>query len=169
MSRYSAIAESQTAQLSGTPSGTTVNGYMFAVVPGASANLKLRRVRLGLRGPSGAITDQQIAVGVYLQTARASGTGFSTNTFNRTDPRARAASATGIDVTTATTLGTSGPTIGAQVDEIIFNSKSGYDIPFENLEEWIVDQGTANAYAFINLGQTLPASSICGIMVEIEE
>src|SRR5581483_212659 len=113
MGRFVAAVESQAAQLAGAPSGTTFNGYFAAVVAGSSANFKLRRVILGVRAGASVPTSQQMTVAVYRQTVRVVGTGFSTVAGLALDPRGAATAITGIDVTTATSAGTTGPTIGA--------------------------------------------------------
>lgn len=170
MGRFRAAVESQTAQAAGTPSGTTFNGYFAAVVAGASANFKLRRVYLGVRAGASVPTSQQMTVALYRQTVRVVGTGFSTVTGLNMDGRGAATAITGVDVTTATAAGTTGPTIGANpLAKWSFNTQSALDIPFELLEEMYCDQGTANGLAFVNIGNALPASHLFTLDVEWEE
>jgi hypothetical protein len=170
MGRFKAAVESQTAQLAGAPSGTTFNGYFAAVVAGSSANFKLRRVILGVRAGASVPTSQQMTVAVYRQTVRVAGTGFSTVAGLAMDPRAAATAITGIDITTAATAGTTGPTIGANpLERLSFNTQSMLDIPYELLEELTCDQGTANGIAFVNLGNALPASHLFTLSAEWEE
>jgi len=170
MGRFVAAVESQAAQLAGAPSGTTFNGYFAAVVAGSSANFKLRRVILGVRAGASVPTSQQMTVAVYRQTVRVVGTGFSTVAGLALDPRGAATAITGIDVTTATSAGTTGPTIGANpLARLSFNTQSAMDVPMELLEEWICDQGTANGIAFVNLGNALPASHLFTLSCEWEE
>lgn len=170
MGRFKAAVESQAAQLAGAPSGTTFNGYFAAVVAGASANYKLRRVLLGVRAGAGVPTSQQFTVGVYRQTVRAAGTGFSTVTFQNMDQRGAASAITGVDITTGTAAGTTGPTIGANpLCRLTLNTQSTLDVPYEFLEEFVCDQGTANGLAFVNIGNTLPASHLITIDLEAEE
>jgi hypothetical protein len=52
---------------------------------------------------------------------------------------------------------------------VSFNSQSGVDLPFELLEELILTLGTANGFAFINVGNTLPASHLYTLAIEWEE
>src|SRR5438309_2050097 len=111
MGRFKGAVESQTAQAAGTPSGTTFNGYFAAIVAGSAANFKCRRVILGVRAGATVPTSQQYTVAIYRQTVRVVGTGFSTVTMLNMDPRGAASAITGIDITTATTAGTTGPTI----------------------------------------------------------
>ena len=170
MARFKASAEGQTAQPAGAPSGTTFNGYFAAVVAGASANYKLRRCHLGVRAGATTPTSQQITVGIYRQTVRPAGTGFGTKTGIAMDPRSAATAITGLDFTTAAAAGTTGPTIGAEaMERLTFNDQSGYDVPWELLEELICDQATANGIAFVNLGNALPTAHLYTIDVEWEE
>lgn len=168
MSRLSLVAESQTAQLAGVNSGTTVNGYVGAAVAGASANFRLRRLLIGLRGSTSAVTDYQLTLAIYRQTTRAAGTGLTNKAFNNLDPRAVADPTSGFDVTTATTLGTTAPVLGAQLQEQSFNTKVGFDWPWEFMEELYCDQGTANGLAFVIIGNPLPASCVLTLTPEIE-
>jgi hypothetical protein len=170
VARFAAAVESQAAQLAGTPSGTTFNGYFAAVVAGAAANFKLRRALLGVRAGASVPTSQQMTVALYRQSVRVVGTGFSTVTGGALDPRSAATAITGVDVTTAAAAGTTGPTIGANpLHRFSFNTQSTLDIPAEFLEEWICDQGTANGLAFVNLGNALPASHLFTLSLEWEE
>lgn len=170
MSRFQSVAESQTAQLAGTPSGLTFNGYFAALVAGASANFKLRRVKIGVRAGASVPTSQQVTVAVYRQTVRPAGTGLATRTPQNLDGRAAASAITGLDSTTAAAAGTTGPTLGANpLDEFTFNTQQGLDIPWELLEEWFCDQGTANGIAFVNIGNALPAAHLFTLSTEHEE
>lgn len=170
MGRFRAAVESQAAQPAGVPVTTTFNGYFAAVVAGASANFKLRRVIIGVRAGASVPTSQQMTVAVYRQTVRVVGTGFSTVVGQNMDPRGAASATTGVDVTTAATAGTTGPTIGANpLVKLSFNTQAAFDVPFEMLEELICDQGTANGLAFVNIGNALPASHLFTLDVEIEE
>jgi hypothetical protein len=76
---------------------------------------------------------------------------------------------TGIIVTTATTIGTTGPTLATNpLYKWTFNTQTGWDIPVELLEECVCAIGTANGLAFVNIGNTLPASHSIRLNVEIE-
>jgi hypothetical protein len=170
MGRFKAVGESQAAQLAGLPVTTTLNGYFAALVAGASANYKLRRLVLGVRAGAAVPTSQQMSVALYRQTVRMVGTGLATTVGINMDPRGAASAITGLDTTTATTAGTTGPTLGAaKIGEITYNTQSGYDGPWEFLEELISDQGTANGIAFVNIGNPLPASHLFTFDLEWEE
>lgn len=170
MGRFKGVVESQAAQLAGLPSGTTFNGYFAAIVAGASANFKLRRVTLGVRAGATVPTSQQYSVAIYRQSVRVVGTGFSTVTMQNMDQRGAASAITGIDVTTATAAGTTGPTLGAnKLGEWTLNTQSAADIPYELLEEMVCDQGTANGWAFVNIGNALPSAHLFTLDIEAEE
>jgi hypothetical protein len=170
MARFAAAVESQAAQAAGAPVTTTFNGYFAAIVAGASANFKVRRVQLGVRAGASVPTSQQMTVAAYRQTVRVAGTGISTVTGLALDPRSAATAITGVDVTTATTAGTTGPTIGANpLYRWSFNTQSTLDLPYEFLEELVGDQGTANGIAFVNIGNALPASHLFTLGLEWEE
>lgn len=170
MGRCVASVESQTAQPAGVPSGTTFNGYFAAVVAGASANFKLRRVKIGVRGPSGSVTSQQNTVAIYRQSVRAAGTGFSTTTGQNLDQRGGASQITGVDITTAAAAGTTGPTIGANaLEKLTFNTQTSWDVPWDYIEDFVCDQGTANGLAVVNIGNALPASHLFTVTFTWEE
>lgn len=170
MGRFAARFESQAAQAAGTPSGTTFNGYFAAVVAGASANFKLRRIKIGTRGPSGSITSQQNSVSIYRQTVRAAGTGFATTVGQNLDQRGAASVITGVDVTTASAAGTTGPTIGANaLEELSFNTQTSWDVPWDYVEDFVCDQGTANGLALVNIGNALPANTLFVVTCTWEE
>ena len=170
MGRFRGAVESQTAQAAGTPSGTTFNGYFAALVAGSAANFKFRRLFIGVRAGASVPTSQQMTVAAYRQTVRVAGTGFSTVTMQNMDPRGAASAITGIDITTAASAGTTGPTIGANpMAKWSFNTQSGLDLPYELLEELICDQGTANGIALVNIGNALPASHLFTVDLEEEE
>lgn len=170
MGRFSAVAESQAAQAAGAPSGTTFNGYFAAIVAGAANGFVLRRAFLGVRAGASVPTSQQMTVALYRQTARVVGTGFSTKVGGNLELYTTASGITGIDVTTATSAGTTGPTLGATpLHEWSFNTQSGLDIPAELLEQWQCLLGTANGLAFVNIGNALPTSHLYTLSCEWEE
>lgn len=170
MGRFRMTAESQAAQLAGLPVTTTFNGYFATVMAGSAANFKLRRFWLGVRAGASVPTSQQMTVAAYRQTVAVAGTGFTLTTGLNMDPRGAASAIGGLGITTAATAGTTGPTIGANaLDKWSFNTQSGLDIPYEFLEEFICDQGTANGLALVNIGNALPASHLFTVAAEWEE
>jgi hypothetical protein len=170
MGRFKAAVESQAAQLAGTPSGLTFNGYFAGCVAGASANFKMRRLILGVRAGASVPTSQQMTVAIYRQSVRAAGTGLSNVVGLNLDQRGAASATGGVDVTTAAAAGTTGVTIGANpLERLSFNTQSAFDVPYELLEEFFCDQGTANGIALVNIGNALPASHLFTASFEWEE
>lgn len=172
MARYSTAAVSQTAQLGGVNATTTVNGYIGYWGGSATSGYRLRRLKLGVMTTTAVVpTSQQIRIGIYRQTVAPAGTGLAAAVLGipletwtpQTDPT------TGLIVTTATTIGTTGPTIGANpVDTLVFNSQSYLDVPWDYIEELTCAIGTANGLAFVNLGNTLPAGHFVTLEPTIE-
>lgn len=169
MARFAASAESQTAQPAGAPSGTTFNGYFAAIVAGAANGLVLRRVLIGVRAGASVPTSQQMTVDVRRQTVRVAGTGFTTSVGVNLELYTTTSGVAGLDITTAATAGTTGPTVGNAFHKLTFNTQSTLDIPAELLEQWTILLGTANGIAFVNMGNALPASHLFTISVEWEE
>ncbi|HEY0871742.1 MAG TPA: hypothetical protein VGD55_15185 [Acidothermaceae bacterium] len=170
MARYGTSFVSQTAVLAGVNATTTVNGYLGALIGGASANPKLRRMMIGCRTASAVpIVSQQFTIGIYPQTVRAVGTGLSNVAGNKLDPNSPADPTGGVDFTTATTLGTSGPTLAANpTASPTFNTQANGDSPWENLEELYTGLGTANGLAFVNIGNTFQAGTFIVVSLEWE-
>ena len=171
MARYSATIVSQATQLSGVPSGTTVNGYMGYWGSASGSGFRLRRLHVSTYIAAGGVpTSQQVRLGVYRQTAAPSGTGIATavpgqamEVWTPTDPTG------GIFAITATTIGTTGPTIATNpLATPTFNTQSTVDMPFEFNEELVCTTGTANGIAFVLLGGTLPTNHIVALTCEIE-
>ncbi len=160
MARYGASIVSQAAQLSGVNSTTTVNGYMGYWGASATAGFRLRRLQLGCIAGATVPTSQQISVGVYRQTVP--GQAYETWTL-QTDPTA------GLFAITATTIGTTGPTLATNpICVIPFNTQNTLDVPYEFTEEIICALATANGIAFVNIGNTLPTATQIRLNVEVE-
>jgi len=161
---------SQAAQLAGVPSGTTVNGYLGYLGSSASAGYRLRRINMGVIAGATVPTSQQISVGVYRQTVAPAGTGIAASvpgqaleTWVPADPTA------GLFATTATTIGTTGPTIATNPITIIaYNTQSNIETQWEFVDELITLTGTANGLAFVNIGNTLPPSHSIRLSLEWE-
>lgn len=171
MARYSASVVSQTAQLAGMNSGTTVNGYIGYLGAGSGSGFRLRRVTLGVRTTTASVpTSQQYTVEIHRQTVAPAGTGLATavvgqalETWVPADPTA------GLIATTATTIGTTAPTVTATaIKALTLNTQTGWDYPFEFMEELICSSGTANGIAFVNIGNTLPAGHLITVDCEWE-
>jgi hypothetical protein len=172
VARFSTVAVSQAGQLAGLPVTTTFNGYIGALVAGASQNFRLRRVKVGVRTTSAVVpTSQQYELALFRQTVRVVGTGFSTQVPTNLDPRGAASQITGFDVTTAASAGTTGPTLTGTIgqDAVTLNTQSYADVPWDLIEELFCDQGTANGIAFVNIGAALPANHVFVITSTHEE
>lgn len=171
MARYGATMLSQAAQLAGVNATTTVNGYIGYWGASATAGFRLRRLQLGVIAGASVPTSQQISVGVYRQTVAPAGTGLSAAVLGQpletwtlqTDPTV------GVIATTATTIGTTGPTLAANPIAVIpLNTQSTFETQYEFIDELVCAIGTANGIAFVNIGNTLPASHSIRLNVEIE-
>jgi hypothetical protein len=140
-----------------------VDTAFAAVVPAAAIACKIRRVTLGVVAGTSAPTSQQLTVGINRGTAR--GTATTTLTPGKLDPRSPAAGITGVD-----TVWSGAPTLAA-ADQFraSFNSQSGVDLPWELMEEFWTDIGTANPIVFVNRDNALPASHSLVISIETEE
>jgi hypothetical protein len=170
MARYGATILSQTAQLSGVNATTTVNGYMGYWGAAAGSGFRIRKILVGVIGGSGVPTSQQVSVGIFRQTVAPAGTGIAAavpgqalEVWTPTDPTG------GIFAITATTIGTTGPTLNTNpVTVLTFNTQSTYEETFEFMEDFVCTTGTANGIAFVNLAATLPTSHQIRLAVEIE-
>ena len=173
MARYAGTIVSQAAQLAGVNATTTVNGYIGYWGASATTGFKVRRVNLGVIAGASVPTSQQVDIAVFRQTVAPSGTGLTSTALGtpletwtvQTDPTS------GPFSTTATTIGTTGPTLTTPTNPLYiwtFNTQSTLDLPLEFLEELIVPLGAANGIAFVNFTNTLPAAHKVRINVEIE-
>ncbi len=172
MARYSQSFESQTTQLGGVNATTTVNGYVGYWGASATVGFRMRRLVLGVRTTTGVVpTSQQVGCAIHRQTVAPAGTGLAAAVLGQpfelqtaqTDPT------TGVIVTTATTIGTTAPTIAAvPLAKFNFNTQNSWDVPFELLEELTCNLGTANGLAFVSMYNTLPTNHIMTFTVEIE-
>jgi len=171
MARYATSGLSQAAQLSGVNATTTVNGYLGYWGASATAGFRLRRLQLGVIAGASVPTSQQISVGIYRQTVAPAGTGLAAAVLGQpmetwtpqTDPTV------GLIMTTATTIGTTGPTLATNPLAVVpLNTQTTMDLPYEFIEELVCAIGTANGIAFVNIGNTLPASHSIRLNVEVE-
>jgi hypothetical protein len=165
MARFNVTVESAAALSSSAPSGGTANGLFANLVNITNASsCKLRRVTLGVRAGVGAPTSQQVTVAVARTSARQTQT--ATSALNKLDPTSFTSNFT-LD-TTWTTVPTATWT-APYFYEVTFNTQSGVDLPWELLEEWLVNAGTGNGVAFFNVGNALPTSHLYTLALEIEE
>lgn len=171
MARYGATLLSQAAQLSGVNATTTVNGYLGYWGGSATSGFRLRRLQVGVIAGGTVPTSQQISIGIYRQTVAPAGTGLAAAVLGQpletwtpqTDPTV------GIIATTATTIGTTGPTLAANPIAVVpYNTQSTFEMQYELYDELVCAIGTANGIAFVNIGNTLPATHSIRLNVEIE-
>jgi len=156
MARYSAQVKSASA--------LAVDTAFAALVPAAAVACKLRRVTLGVVAGATTPTSQQLTIGINRGTAR--GTATTTVAGQKLDPRSAASGITGL-----ATVWSTPPTFSVSADQyrVSFNSQSGVDLPWELLEEFVSDVGTANPLVFVNRDNALPASHSYVLSVEWEE
>jgi hypothetical protein len=136
----------------------------FAWLMGVATNsARLRRVTLGVSTTTAVVpTSQQVTVGIVRTTN--AGTTPSGGTINKLDPNSAAATCL-----YASAFATP-PTLAASDSfRAAFNTQSGADLPWEQLEEFWVASGTTNGIAFVNRDLALPAGHKLVIAVEWEE
>jgi hypothetical protein len=144
-------------------SALAVDTAFLAIVPAAGVAFKLRRVTIGVIAGTSAPTSQQLKVGINRATAR--GTATTTTAGNKMDPKTAASGITGVD-----TVWSTPPTLAsADCYSIPFNSQSAGDLPFEGVEEFQSDTGTANPIVLVNRSNALPTSHKYSVTVEWEE
>jgi hypothetical protein len=132
-------------------------------VPAAAVACRLRRVTLGVVAGAATPTSQQLTLAINRGTAR--GTASTTVSGQRLDPRTAASGITGMDTAWSVV-----PTLAAADQfRVSFNSQSGVDLPWEALEEYFSDVGTANPLVFVNRDNALPTSHAYTLSLEWEE
>jgi hypothetical protein len=133
-------------------------GYLTTVA-------KLRRVTLGIGVTSGSIVSQQCVVGFNVTTgALGTPTKATANAMDAGSP----ASTSGGLISAAGTPPTLGATT-ADAFKVAFNTQSGADLPWEQLEEWRIGGSTSLGIAFVNRVTALPANHEYILSVEFEE
>lgn len=138
-------------------------GAIAAIVPGATTAFRLRRITGGTVAGTSAVSDQQLLIGINRATAR--GTQTTTLTPGKLDPRSTGPGITGVD-----TAWSVQPTLAAQdLWTIPLNAKSGFDFPWEVIEEMFSDVGTANPLVLVNRTNALPTATSYAITIEHEE
>lgn len=155
MARYTAQVASSAALAADTE---------FAwLMASASTGYKLRRVVLGVVAGTSTPTSQQLTVGINRVTT-AGTTPTAGMTPAKMDPNSAAAGAVWNTAYSAIPTKTANDMFVAS-----FNSQSGYDAPFELLEELVVALGTTNGLTFINRTNALPAAHKLTVTAEWEE
>jgi hypothetical protein len=170
MSRYGATLITQSAWPAGVNATVTANGYAGALVGGAAASVKLRRIQVsGMTSTGVPIASQQFSLALYRQTVRAAGTGLSNLAGQNLDPNGPADVSGGLDITTGPTFGTNGPTLGANpIFRPTFNTQANGDLFWEGYEEFFTGLGVANGIALVNIGNAFQASTQAVIGLEWE-
>lgn len=150
-----------TAQLTSTAALAANTGFAWLMAPAGNGCL-IRRVILGCIAGATTPTSQQLQVGFNrVTTAGTTPTGITAHKMN---PNSAAAG-----MIPDSAFATPPTTTATDFATITFNSQSGVDLPFEQLEELVVSAGTANGVAFINRTNALPTSHSLTITVEWEE
>jgi hypothetical protein len=174
MTRYTATVESAAAIVATAPSGATANS-LFANILGNTLSgglVKLRRLTLGVRATSAPPTSMQCTIGFTRSTAR--GTQTTTNAWASMEGYTSggvglpAPYSPGIDVAWSavpTALWTA-----PYFWEVSFNTQATADLPWELLEELMVQPAASNAtgIALFNVGNALPTSHLYTVAVEAE-
>lgn len=167
MARFMSTVESAAA-ISGTaPSGSTANGLFGNLVASASSGYKIRRITLGIRAGASVPTSQQITVALVRTNAR--GSASATSAPHAMDPNTvQTSNITGLD-TAWTAVPTPVTSWSTYLYEVSFNTQSGVDLPFEQVEEMICPFGAGNGIAFLNVGNALPTGHILTASIETDE
>lgn len=175
MARYIAAIESPTAVPTSAPSGA-VPGMLWGHVLGNSSTggiAKIRRLTLGVRAGTGAPTSQQVTVGLIRTTAR--GTQTTTVAWQGLEgyTAVTPVASPGVDTawtTPPTPLG--GSWVAPWFYEVSFNTQAAVDLPFELLEELMIQPGGSSStylgLALVNIGNALPTAHLYTASVEVE-
>lgn len=155
MARYSAQVKSSAAL-----AVDTGFGWLMA---SANNGYKLRRVTIGVVAGASTPTSQQVTVGINRVTT-AGTTPSAGMTPAKLDPNSAAAGSVWNTSYSAAPTNTANDQF-----RVSFNSQSGVDLPWEQVEELIVSAGTTNGLVFVNRDNALPASHSYVISVEWEE
>ena len=149
------------ARYHGTINGSTVAsgayiGYLQAASGGGG---KLRRLTVGFTSNATTPASSQVEIRVYRGTAAL--TAGSSVTVSKLDPNSSA------NAVTLLSGGSGGTLEGGASFGITLNTQSAADLPWEQLEEWILPAGTANSLVFVN-ETTLPSSPTTTINLAVE-
>lgn len=154
MGRYSAQVGSTAALAANT-------GFLWLMAP-AGSGAKFRRATGGVLAGASTPTSQQVMIGINRVTnAGTTPTAITAHKFDPNSPAAAMSPASGFSVV---------PTLTAtDMYTITFNTQSGFDLPWEQLEELVIAAGTTNGLAFINRTNALPAAHQFQMTIEWEE
>lgn len=159
MSRFHAVGISAASAASG--------AYICSLTAASASGFKVRRISLGVYTTTAVTpTSQQIVVAAYRFTAAL--TGGTTVASNKLDPNSPTAAAVFSNTAAGTAL--SAGTLASTPDyQLAFNSQSAADLPWEQLEEWVVSAGTGNGIVLINEIAAIPTNHIITAALEWEE
>lgn len=123
---------------------------------------RLRRITGGVIAGATTPTSQQVTVGIARTTS--AGTTPTSLTAQALDPNSGAAR---MSVASAFSVV---PTLTSpDLWSVTFNTQSGFDLPWEQLEEFIVPNVATGGLAFINRTNALPTSHSYVLSIEWEE
>lgn len=169
MTRYMATVESAAALGTAAPSGGTANA-LFANVLGMNASggiTRIRRVTLGVRAGTSAPTSQQMTVGLARTTAR--GTATATSAWGSAEGYTGVTNPYSPGIDTAWSAVPTGTWTAPYFWEIPFNTQATVDLPWELLEELMIQPVAAyNGLAFFNVGNAVPTAHLYAMGVEVE-
>lgn len=136
------------------------SGAIIGTLAGATGSGgKLRRLTLGFTSNATTPASAQIEVAVFRFTAAPTGgSAITPGKMDPNSPTAAMAFASG---------GTGGTLVSVPEFSITLNTQSAADLPWEQLEEWIIPLGTANGLAFVN-ETTLPSSPTTTLNLAVE-
>lgn len=140
-------------------SAAASGAYIGYLQPAATGGCKVRRVTLGFTSNATTPASAQVEVRAYRGTAAlTAGTGITVNKLDPNSPPALC----------QLFSGGSGGTLASTPDfSITLNTQSAADLPWEQLEEWVVPLGVANSLVFVN-ETTLPSSPTTTINLAVE-
>jgi hypothetical protein len=128
----------------------------------ASGGGFLRRVTLGVLAGATTPTSQQVSVAIARCTN--AGTTPTSLTAQNLNPQAGAAR-----MATASAFATPPTVTSPDLWAVTFNTQSGVDLPWEQLEEFAISKAATDGLAFINRTNALPTSHLYTISIEWEE
>jgi hypothetical protein len=142
------------------PGSAAASGaYIGYIQPASTGGCKLRRVTLGFTSNATTPASAQIEVRIYRGTAAlTAGTGITATPLDPNYPTARCQ---------LFSAGSGGTLESQAAFGITLNTQSAADLPWEQLEEWIVPSGVANSLVFVN-ETTLPSSPTTTINLAVE-
>ncbi len=170
MARYTATVESAAALVATAPVSAGATNGLFANILGSTAAggslVRVRRLTLGVRATSAAPTSMQCTVAFTRSTTR--GTATATSAWNDMAGYATLPNNPGID--TAWSAAPTAVWTAPYFWEVSFNTQATVDLPWELLEELMIQPIAANAngIALFNVGNALPTSHLYTLGCEIE-